>query len=151
MAKVLLGRRLWVLPTCTVVCKSYHSLSENHFCGCKKGLITLNHCTEVRFASFLSGGFTTMAVINPPERKLIKRTSVHWFKILLLICNVNLADFHTKDLSYQSYFLQIVYFFEILSLHSICYVRLFLTFIRSTHQPTSAINSTVNQQKLSFF
>ena len=32
--------------------------------------------TEVRFASFLSGGFTTMAVINPPERKLVKRTSV---------------------------------------------------------------------------
>ena len=35
------------------------------------------HCTEVRFASFLSGGFTTMAVINPPEKKLAKRTSVH--------------------------------------------------------------------------
>ena len=34
--------------------------------------------TEVRFASFLSGGFTTMAVINPPESKLAKRTSVHW-------------------------------------------------------------------------
>jgi hypothetical protein len=28
------------------------------------------------FASFLSGGFTTMAVINPLERKLAKRTSV---------------------------------------------------------------------------
>ena len=27
-------------------------------------------------ASFLSGGFTTLAVINPPERKLAKRTSV---------------------------------------------------------------------------
>ena len=35
------------------------------------------HCTEMRFASFLSGGFTTMAVINPPERKLERRTSVH--------------------------------------------------------------------------
>jgi hypothetical protein len=33
-------------------------------------------CTEVRFASFLSGGFTIIAVINPPERKLAKRTSV---------------------------------------------------------------------------
>ena len=32
--------------------------------------------TEVRLASFLSGGFTTMAVINPPEKKLAKRTSV---------------------------------------------------------------------------
>ena len=28
--------------------------------------------TEVRFASFFSGGFTTMAVINPQERKLAK-------------------------------------------------------------------------------
>ena len=35
------------------------------------------NCTEVRFASFLSGGFTTMAVIDPPERKLAKRTSVY--------------------------------------------------------------------------
>ena len=26
--------------------------------------------TEVRFASLLSGGFTTMAVMNPPEKKL---------------------------------------------------------------------------------
>ena len=33
--------------------------------------------TEVRFASFLSGGFTTMAVINQPEWKLAKRTFVH--------------------------------------------------------------------------
>ena len=32
--------------------------------------------TEVRFASFLSGEFTNMAVINPPERKLAKCTSV---------------------------------------------------------------------------
>ena len=32
---------------------------------------------KVRFASFFSGGFTTMAVIDPPERKLAKRTSVH--------------------------------------------------------------------------
>ena len=37
-----------------------------------------SQCTEVRFASLLSGGFTTMAVINPPEKKLANRTSVHW-------------------------------------------------------------------------
>ena len=36
-----------------------------------------NHCTEVRFANFLSGGFTIMAVIDPPEKKLAKHTSVH--------------------------------------------------------------------------
>ena len=35
-----------------------------------------NH-TKVHFASFLSGGFTTMAVINPPERKLAKCISVN--------------------------------------------------------------------------
>ena len=38
-------------------------------------------CTEVRFASLLSGGFTTMAVINPPEKKLANRTSVHCLKL----------------------------------------------------------------------
>ena len=37
------------------------------------------HCTEVRFSSFLSSGFTTMKVINSPESNLAKRTSVHWF------------------------------------------------------------------------
>ena len=59
------------------------------------------HCTEVHFASFLSGGFTTMAVINPPERKLAKRTSVHcqihktdllfWaiLAVRALFCNAN--------------------------------------------------------------
>ena len=35
------------------------------------------HHTEVRFASFLSDGFVTAIVVNPPERKLAKRTSVH--------------------------------------------------------------------------
>ena len=40
-------------------------------------IFALAYCTEVRFACFFSGVFTTMAVINPPERKLVKRTSVH--------------------------------------------------------------------------
>ena len=39
-------------------------------------------CTEMRFASFLAGGFTNMALINPPERKLAKLTYVHWGIIL---------------------------------------------------------------------
>ena len=38
----------------------------------------LHQRTDVRFASFLSGGFTNMAVINPPERKLSKSTSLQW-------------------------------------------------------------------------
>ena len=35
-----------------------------------------NYCTEVRFASFFSGGLITAIVVFPPERKLAKRTSV---------------------------------------------------------------------------
>ena len=35
------------------------------------------HCTEVRFASFLSGGFATIAVMNPQEKRWEKRTFVH--------------------------------------------------------------------------
>ena len=42
-----------------------------------QSLLWRTQCTDVRFASFLSSGFTTMAVINPPVRKLTKRTSVH--------------------------------------------------------------------------
>ena len=37
----------------------------------------IKYCTEVRFASFLSSGFTTMAVINQPERKLTECTYVY--------------------------------------------------------------------------
>ena len=43
-----------------------------------------NQFTQGGFASFLSGEFTNMAVINPPEKKLAKRTSVHWSDILSL-------------------------------------------------------------------
>jgi hypothetical protein len=39
------------------------------------------HCTEARFARLLSVGFTTMALGNPLERKLGKRTSVHCVKV----------------------------------------------------------------------
>ena len=46
-----------------------------------------NHCTvhftEMRFASFLSGAFITAIVVNPPEKKLAKRTSVHLCKCAL--------------------------------------------------------------------
>ena len=37
----------------------------------------LIHCTQVRFASFLSGGLITASALNTPERKLVKCTSVH--------------------------------------------------------------------------
>ena len=41
-------------------------------------------CTEVRFASFLSGGFTTMAVINQPERKLADASMCIVLKLIRL-------------------------------------------------------------------
>ena len=46
---------------------------------------SLYQYTEVCFASFLSGGFITAIVVNLPERKLAKRTSVRCFvtKIVL--------------------------------------------------------------------
>ena len=43
-------------------------------------------CTEVRFASFLSGEIITAIVVNPPERKLAKSTSVQWCGTCLNLC-----------------------------------------------------------------
>ena len=42
------------------------------------------HLTEVRFASFLSGVFITAIVVNSPENKLAKRTSL---MIYIYICD----------------------------------------------------------------
>ena len=39
----------------------------------------------MRFASFLSGGFITAIVVNPQERKLAKRTSVWWLRLLAVV------------------------------------------------------------------
>jgi hypothetical protein len=41
----------------------------------------------VRFANFFSGGFITAIVVNPPERKLTKRTSVQCgeFQFMLIL------------------------------------------------------------------
>ena len=44
---------------------------------CSLEPLALLHCTEVRFASFFSGGFITAIVVNSPERKLAKHNSVH--------------------------------------------------------------------------
>ena len=46
-------------------------------CFLKMEFVSPRHCTEMHFANFLSSGFSTMAVMNPPESKLAKRTSVH--------------------------------------------------------------------------
>ena len=55
---------------CTV--EYQHALGYNVVCKTKA---ILSQCTEVCFASFLSGGFITAVVVNPPERKLAKHTS----------------------------------------------------------------------------
>ena len=47
-----------------------------HFFKDNLKYIGILDCTEVRFTSFLYGGFITAIVVNLPERKLAKRTSV---------------------------------------------------------------------------
>ena len=53
---------------------------------------SVHSATEVRFASFLFGGFTTTVVINPPESKLGKCTSVHCCKIIIMFTEVTKQD-----------------------------------------------------------
>ena len=43
--------------------------------------INFDQCTEVHFSSFFSGGFITAIIVNPPERKLAKRTSLQCWTI----------------------------------------------------------------------
>ena len=49
-----------------------HQIESKKYCGKWP-------CTEVHFASFLSSRFTTMVVINQPERILAKRNSVQCY------------------------------------------------------------------------
>ena len=58
----------------------------------------LKQCTEVHFASLLSGGFITAIVVNSPEKKLGKRTSVQCCEIFsqlnfMVLFNLTSADF----------------------------------------------------------
>ena len=54
-------------------------------------------CTEVRFASFLSGGFITAIVVNPPEMKLAKRTSVQCAGLSLEIPSISVQSDESKS------------------------------------------------------
>ena len=67
----------------------------------------VRQCTEVHFASFFSGGFTTMTVINPLERKLAKRTSVHCFNYDWKGLDMKIYDFW--DLRLVNSFTQMIY------------------------------------------
>ena len=57
--------------------KEYITLETKEMLASKLKYIFSSHCTEVRFASFLFGGFISAIVVNPSERKLAKSTSVH--------------------------------------------------------------------------
>ena len=46
----------------------------------------VDRSTEMRFASFFSGGFITTIVVNQPERKLAKRTSVRSTACNFMVC-----------------------------------------------------------------
>ena len=63
---------------------------NGHFFRTQQAAVVYQRYTEVCFASFRSGGFTTMAVINQPEKKVAKRTSVHWFDLSIIpfLCQI---------------------------------------------------------------
>ena len=69
--RCLLGMHHYIIYIYIPIC-SIHRPQNNQ----------LHQCTEVRFASIFSGGFITAVVVNQPERKLAKRTSVQWPKNL---------------------------------------------------------------------
>ena len=73
------GRHLFLV---LVLNNTYHCRIEKPnqqvFCNQNSPTVLTVQWTEVRFTSFLSGGFITAIVVNPPERKLAKRTSVQW-------------------------------------------------------------------------
>ena len=57
-----------------------------------------HQCTEVRFASFLFGGFITAIVVNPPEKKLAKCTYVQCSGSVVLVALVPPARKHNRPL-----------------------------------------------------
>ena len=65
----------WLMPLANSLvllkCKGTTLLGRpTSWCLLKSQCSVMTNCTEVRFACFLSGGFTNMAVINPPEKKM---------------------------------------------------------------------------------
>ena len=72
-----------MLDVRNIFCKChFHNTSKKGFQP--KNFLNSMHSTEVRYASFFSGGFITVIVVNPPERKPAKRTYVHRFKSAIL-------------------------------------------------------------------
>ena len=69
----------------------------------------LNQFSEVRFSSFFSGEFITTIVVNPPTRKLEKRTSVQWGEILSEGTGAHFQTFSNFLGFYVNYFFQFVF------------------------------------------
>ena len=77
----------------------------------KEWCLTKVEYTDVRFVSFLSVGFTTMAVINPSDSKLAKCTYVHYaikyhlyalsFRIKVLSIFATLTRFPWKNIHFK--------------------------------------------------
>ena len=51
-----------------------------------------NQCTEMHFVNFFSSGFITAIIVNPPERKLAKCTSVQWVLYNLFCYHLLILD-----------------------------------------------------------
>ena len=79
--KVSVTRKVRYLPTFIYIFFILHRNQEQSLVLALKdegeGVDSI-HCNMVRFAIFLSSGIITAMVVNLPERKLTKGTSVHW-------------------------------------------------------------------------
>ena len=79
--------------------KEKYTLYYCHWLYFSSFILSFGHCTEVRFVSLLYGVFTTMTVINPPEKKRAKRTIVHCGTVIEIINNM--ARHNLIDTKYQ--------------------------------------------------
>ena len=106
-----------------------HVDQHNHFVNLLSFYKRSHNCTEVRFASLLSGGFTTMAVINPTKKKLANRISVNCGYYLSLtqiwvsqfyrkIWPVSNTNFHLEFLSLQQYNRNKFHFYKWKEIHN---------------------------------
>ena len=59
-------------------------------------IISLSQRTVVRFGDFLSGDFIAVLVVNPPEKKLAKRTYVQRARMTLIQKNLANEFLKTK-------------------------------------------------------
>ena len=84
LAKLLAKQPFWYSWSCNYTRIFYFYTKSIDMERFENNFMKLKQCTVVRFASFFSGGFITAIVVNPPERRLAKCTSVQWKKLLIL-------------------------------------------------------------------